>query len=202
MDNMIINTVYIDDGPEAALSRYLNTFHKDGYSFFHKDIKFSPEDGYESLLCNPIVRAANIIFIDSKLFENRTAVSSKLSGEEFKMILKKELPFIEVFVITQNEMEEGLEKIAKYNFVKMKDIKPQVYYEQIIPHKIDNALRNIKEYRIIASKLKQNISLESVVVEKVTNSLEGNGIYDELTKADIDQLIGTFREVQAMIDDK
>ena len=149
MDNTIINIVYIDDGPEAALSRYLNNFQKDGYSFTHKDIKFSPEEGYESLLANPVVRTANIILIDSKLFENRMVVTSKLSGEEFKMILKKELPFIEVFVITQNETEEGLEKISKYNHFQMKDITPQEYYARIIPPVIDCALRKITEYRIL-----------------------------------------------------
>lgn len=202
MGNETINTVYIDDGPEAALSRFLHTFEKNGYEFNHNDITFSPEKGYESLLIDPVVRTANIILIDSKLFENRTVAANKLSGEEFKMILKKELPFIEVYVITQNEMEEGLDKISKYNVIGMRDITPQQYYQRVIPPIIDDAIKRIIEYRIIANKLKQNVSLESVVVEKVTNSLEGIGIYDELKKADIDQLISTFKEVQALIDGK
>lgn len=202
MDNTIINTLYIDDGPEPALSTFLATYSQEGFSFTHKDIKFNPQSGYESLLEDNRVKTANIIFIDSKLFENRTVVDSKLSGEEFKIILKKEYPFIEVFVITQNEIETGMDKIAKYNSTDMEDLSAREYYEQVIPSRIQNALKNIMEYRLIVDKMKGNSFIERLLVEKITNSLEGNGIYDELKKADIDQLICTFKEVQALIDGK
>lgn len=49
--------------------------------------KFNSEEGYESLINNTEVRTANIIFIDSKLFENRNT-NGKFTGEEFKIILK------------------------------------------------------------------------------------------------------------------
>lgn len=57
-----------------------------------------------------------MIFIDSQLFQNNTASNGKYTGEQFKLILKKIFPYIEVIVITQNEIpEEFTSTIAKYN---------------------------------------------------------------------------------------
>ena len=82
--------VYIDDNPETALSRYLDEeFKSDNYEIVYSEIIFNPEDGYESLLSDQTVSSANIILIDSWLFENRTAANVKFAGEEFKLILKK-----------------------------------------------------------------------------------------------------------------
>ena len=38
---------------------------------------------------DPDVKSANIIFIDSKLFENRNAIAGKFTGEEFKRVRSK-----------------------------------------------------------------------------------------------------------------
>ena len=43
--------VYIDDKPEAALTKYLDKeFHSDDYEIECSEIIFKPEEGYESLL--------------------------------------------------------------------------------------------------------------------------------------------------------
>ena len=192
-----IKMIYIDDSPDISLSKYLDKFRSGLCQFDYSDIEFNSEEGYESLINNTEVRTANIIFIDSKLFENRNT-NGKFTGEEFKIILKKHLPFIEVIVITQNEVEEEYETIAKYD--SRSDKTAQEYYDSILPELIDHAVKNIFEYRKIASRMKENTIWEDVMIEKIENSLEGKDVYDELTKTDIDHLIGIFQELQEKVD--
>ena len=192
-----IKMIYIDDSPDISLSKYLDKFRSDLCQFDYSDIEFNSEEGYESLINNTEVRTANIIFIDSKLFENRNT-NGKFTGEEFKIILKKYLPFIEVIVITQNEVEEEYETIAKYD--SRSDKTAQEYYDSILPELIDHAVKNIFEYRKIASHMKENTIWEDVMIEKIENSLKGKDVYDELTKTDIDHIIGIFQELQEKVD--
>ena len=107
----ILKILYIDDNPEPSLSKYLDKYKNSSCDIEYSDIKFNPDEGYESLINNAEVKSANIIFIDSKLFENRTAIAGKFTGEEFKIILKKYFPFIEVIVITQNDITPDYETI-------------------------------------------------------------------------------------------
>ena len=113
------NLLYIDDNIDAQLSEYLDT---DLRSAFQDDIvlnvsehEFKPAEGYKSLLIKQEVVTANIILIDSRLFENSSANDGKFSGEEFKVILRKQFPFIEVIVITQNGEDESVKTIAKFD---------------------------------------------------------------------------------------
>ena len=108
--------VYIDDRPDSALTRYLDDeFQGENYEIEFSEIIFKPDEKYESLLFNPIVSSANIILVDSWLFENHTVTGGKITGEEFKLVLKKFFPFIEVVVITQNGTDGAIDKIAKYD---------------------------------------------------------------------------------------
>lgn len=97
----IINLVYIDDNPDTTLDKYLDSEYKNpDFIINYSDIIFNPQDGYEILLKNNTVQSANVILIDSKLFENSNANIGKFSGEEFKIVLKKYFPFIEVIIVT------------------------------------------------------------------------------------------------------
>ena len=114
------NLLYIDDDIDSQLSEYLD---KDLKNALQSDIvlnisehEFKPAEGYKSLLENPQVATANIILIDSRLFENNSATDGKFSGEEFKIILKKQFPFIEVVVITQNGEDDSVKTIAIWQF--------------------------------------------------------------------------------------
>ena len=194
-----IKILYIDDLPETALSKYLDTYTHDGCSIEYSDIIFKPEEGYESLINNLEVRSANIVFIDSRLFENRNASIGKFTGEEFKIILKKYFPFIEVIVVTQNEIDDEYETIAKYS--PRDGITAEQYYRKFLPDKLKHAIKNICEFRKIASVMEKNTNWESVLIEKISNSLKGYGAYDELTKSDIDKVIVAFKELQEKLND-
>lgn len=190
-----IKIVYIDDKPDPSLSRYLDTeFSSDYFAKVYEEIIFNPADGYESLIKNPVVQSANIIVIDSMLFENGNMVSGKFSGEEFKIILKKYYPFIEVIVITQNEPETAMGTISKYN--DSFELSASEYYGRVFPELIHNAYSNIERYFSIADKLCGNSTLDKYLVEKVVSSLNGSSLYDELTKSDIDNLIAAFQRIE------
>ena len=195
-----LSIVYVDDDFESGLERYLDVeYTNPDYEKVYSEIKFNPDDGYESLIRNPYVQSANIIFIDSKLFTNGTVTAGKFTGEEFKIILKKYYPFIEVIVITQNEPDIEMGTISKFNSQSGKS--PTEYYTECLPIHIEKAIKNLKIYRNIADKLQENNNWEEALKEKILNSLNGVGIYDELTKTDIDNLISAFKEIQEKIDD-
>ena len=113
-----IKLVYIDDTPDIELSKYFDQINQhypsDEYILEPLEIRFDPEKDYSSLLKDDRVQTANIIVIDSRLFENRTATGGKFTGEEFKLVLQKFYPYIEVIVITQNEMDACLDMVPKY----------------------------------------------------------------------------------------
>ena len=187
--------VYIDDNPETALSRYLDEeFKSDNYEIVYSEIIFNPEDGYESLLSDQTVSSANIILIDSWPFENRTAANVKFTGEEFKLILKKLFPFIEVIVITQNGTDSEIRKIAKYD--KSFGESASEYYASKLPKIINQAVDDIQQYRLLANLVKKNDIWEDVLKDKVIATLKGSNTYDKLTKDDIDSLISAFKEIQ------
>ena len=189
------SVVYIDDNPGTELTRYLDKdFHGENYEITCSEIIFKPEDGYESLLTNPKVRSANIIFIDSRLFENRTATKEKFTGEEFQLVLKKFFPFIEVVVITQNGTDGEIRKIAKYD--KTLGNSAVEYYSLKLPDIINTAVANIRQYWLLADLIKNNDSWEDVLKDKIMATLKGTNTYDMLTKADIDKLVSAFKEIQ------
>lgn len=76
--------LYIDDNPEPALAKYLDRYQSPMCAFEYSDIRFNPDEGYESLINNPEVKSANIIFIDSRLFENRTATTGNSREKSLK----------------------------------------------------------------------------------------------------------------------
>lgn len=194
----ILKILYIDDHPEISLSKYLDKYKSQSCEIEYSDIEFKPDEGYESLINNPDVKSANIIFIDSKLFENRNAIAGKFTGEEFKIILKKYFPFIEVIVITQNEIAPDYETISKYDPKCGKT--PEEYYDKELPELLEQCIRNIFEVRKITLEMQKNTSWEKVMVEKIVNSVNGQEKFDEFTKKDIDDVIKMFQELQIKVE--
>lgn len=191
--------VYIDDKPETELTKYLDEeFHGNNYEITCSEIIFKPEEGYSSLLSNPKVRGANIVLIDSWLFENRTASDSRFTGEEFKLVLKKFFPFIEVVVITQNGTDSKIDKFAKYD--RSLGTSASEYYAARLPEIINKAVANIRQYQLLAELVKQNDSWEALLKDRIIATLKGANTYDNLSKTDIDCLVEAFKEIQERLD--
>ena len=186
-----INLVYIDDTPDPTFSRFLDEFKPvhgyPDYSINYEEIIFTPQHDYEYLLKHDYVKNANIIIIDSWLFENRTATSNKFTGEEFKFVLQKLFPYIEVIVISQNQEYDGIYKLSKYS--KKDGRNPLDYYNSAARGFIETAIINVIENRILAKKLSANNTWETLLKERVLGTLSGTQAYDELKKEDVDKLI-------------
>ena len=192
----VIKMIYIDDTIDPTLDAYLDQYapQDEDVEIEFNDVPFDPKDGYEFLLNSPKVREANIILVDDCLFENQTVTSGKITGEEFKIVLRKYFPFIETIVITQNKANPETGTISKYNAQTSGYESANEYYNNTLPKYIEEAIREIKFYRQLGKKLGENANWEPVLKEKIINSLQGLDEYHELTKADIDELIRAFKE--------
>ena len=85
---------------------------------------------------------------------------------------KKYFPFIEVVVITQNEIDKDYETVSKYD-PKCGKL-PEEYYDDKLPELLEQSIRNIFEVRKIASEMEKNTSWEKVMVEKIINNKKNN----------------------------
>lgn len=191
-----INLVYIDDDRDEAISAYLEEdYYNDNYDLEYREIGFEGEKGYESLLDSPEVASANVILIDSRLFENDSIkCKGKFSGEEFRMILRKVFPFIEVLVISQNGENKDFEIIPKYRSGNSET--PKEYYDRVLKNKIDESIKRVITFRNISKKLESNKGIEKYLVERVVDSLNGINDYEDLSKDDIDKLISAFQSME------
>ena len=196
------NLVYIDDNIDNYLSSFLDNYQcKDEENQIqYAEKPFDTGSDYDSILNDPKIRTANIIVIDDRLFEDRTVEKGKFTGEEFKIVLKKYFPFIETVVITQNQADEQVGTISKYKPENL-DQTPEEFYQENLAEAIEAAIGSVMRYRRLNAKLHNNSNWEIVIQEKILNSIEGKGAFDELTKSDIDTIIDLFREMQGQFQD-
>lgn len=199
-----IKIVYIDDQVDEILSRYISEvycrieFSKTGMrqniEKIFEEVKFEGDNGYESLLQDNRIRSANVILIDNHLFEERSASAGKFSGKQFKVILRKLLPFVEVLIITQDELLVGDNIIHKFSGRNGENT--DAYYKEHLDSILDAAIKEVLEFESLANDLKYSADVEKALVDKILQSLQGNDSYDALTKKDIDTLVSSFRELK------
>lgn len=204
MSETKINIVYIDDISDERLSLYMNKvycsapFRKSAVApeikKEYKEITFHGDEGYEKLLQNTTVKSANVILIDNHLFEERTIGISRFSGKQFKVILRKLLPYVEVIIITQDETLHGEKIMRKFSGRHGEDANQ--YYQENLAPLLDNAIKDVLDFEELADDLKQSTDVEKLLVDKILNSLQGDSSYDALTKSDIDRLITSFKELK------
>lgn len=192
----LIKLLYIDDNIDFKLEEYLDTRLQEslgnGISLQFSKLVFKD---YESAILSKEVAESNVILIDSRLFEDATAQNGKFTGEQFKLILKKFHPFIEVIVITSKDNIGDL-TVKKYsgNGIAFE------YYDQNLKPVIKKAINNIIEFKKIAVTLNNSNELDKYLLDKIYNSLNGEDIYDELKKEDIDDAITVFKQIQERLD--
>ena len=196
-----IKVLYIDDNVDPYISQYLY----DEYNYKDVNIEycqrtFESEDTYESLLNDRDVHLADIIIIDSLLFENANLSNQKLSGEEFEIILRKVFPFKEVIVVTQNDIGKEYKVIKKYN-TRSGDSSEQFFEKEWKPI-LDNAVENVKLYRKILKRIEEKNYVEKYFFEELQQSIQGESEYDKLTVADVDRIITLFEEIKREYDNE
>ena len=190
MSDKKINIVYIDDNSDEILSQYMTKeycatpFQQPDITQIekvYKEVRFCGDEGYEALLQNVTVKAANVILIDNHLFEERTIGTGRL-------------PYVEVIIITQDETLAGENVIRKFSGRHGEDA-TQYYQENLAPC-LDRAIKEVLDFEDLADDLIQSKDVEKLLIDKVLNSLQGDDSYDALSKSDIDNLICSFREIK------
>lgn len=194
-----INIVYVDDKIDPFVSAYLFSLSSDEYLYEEKEITFSNGDSYESMLSIEEIRTADILFLDSMLFENNRVNGNKLSGEELGFIIKKIFPYKEILVITQYQEKSEFSSLKKYNS-KTFGRSPDRFFKQYWEATILQASHNIVQNRKILEKLSSENYVEKMLLEKLEATMSGQVDYENLTKKDVDKLIESFEEMRRIYD--
>jgi archaellum biogenesis ATPase FlaH len=196
-----IKVLYVDDNTDPYISQYLyDEYEYEGVIIEYRQRQFEAEDTYESLLSDKEVHSADIIIIDSLLFENANLSNQKLTGEEFEIILRKVFPFKEVIVVTQNDVDEECRVIKKFDTSSGDSSKH--YFETEWKPLLDKAIERVKLCRKLLKRIDEKDYLERYFFEAIQQSLQGESGYDILTVADVDRLIASFEEIKREYDNK
>lgn len=195
-----ITILYIDDKLDSNISKYLHeVMEVEGYKI--NEMIFSITENLESIINSNELKSADIVLIDSKLFEEE-ASEEFFNGEEVKTIIRKNYPYKEVFVITQNELNDNIQWIPKYNcqeenFLDFSRIKE--HYDSVLKQRIDSSSANIREYRYIIGKThSEKLKNEFEHLNRILNSeIE----YEDMSKDDIDRLINEFKEINKLLNE-
>lgn len=193
-----IKILYVDDKIDPYVSEYLNSYSKDGVTYSYMEFRFKSEYSYVNLLEHTDVQNADILFLDSMLFENRNVGENKISGEELGLIIKEKFPFKEIIVITQYQEKIGYSALRKYNSSTYPYGDPMSFFKDNWEKEIVNATNNITLNRNILNNISSKHYVEKYLFEKIENSINGTSNYDDLTKKDIDNLINTFEEMRKL----
>ncbi|MGE6556630.1 hypothetical protein [Exiguobacterium artemiae] len=201
---MKINICYVDDTIDNRLNRYLVEYceqkNESSQEFVLNayESQFLAGDDYKTLLQNPKVNSANILLIDSRLFENETSGLSKFTGEQFKIILRKVYPFIKTIVISQNEANAMSKTICKYKSSVGADNRMEAkrfYDTSLAPILQDYIFSTIEEYNVL-EEIKNERAIDPVLVSNIQSAIDGISSTDLLEKKDLDVLIDLFNEVK------
>lgn len=193
--------MYIDDNTDPYISEYLyENYKKDDVYTEYTQREFKCSDTYESMLNDALVQSADVIIIDSMLFENANSLNEKLSGEEFGIILRKVFPFKEVIVVTQKDISEEWGVIKKY--VSLSGESSEHFFDANWKPLMDKAIDNILLYRKLLKRIEEKNYVEKYLFEEIQQSLQGEAGYEKLTVADIDKLVEAFESVKKGYENK
>ncbi|MGY4797240.1 hypothetical protein ACVNNN_19990 [Lysinibacillus fusiformis] len=185
---------YENNTEENEITSFFNKveIYKD-YEFQFDSYKFEPEDDdYKTLLSNEMVSRANIIVIDSWLFENENSPLSKFTGEQFKIILRQVFPFIKTIVISQNGGKANSLTVEKW---KGNGSSIEHYHKQLLPVLIRYILATIEEHKVLDQLTMEN-EVDEVLIGTIQNTISGIVDTALFEKQDLDELIKLFREVK------
>lgn len=205
----IINICYIDDRIDSILDRYLDKYCEEqnqsnefpNYHFSFSDYTFKTTDTYKTLLSNKSINSANLIVIDSRLFENENSSLSKFTGEQFKIIIRQILPFIKTIVISQNESNFESLTIKKFNATGSGyNETPKEYYDiNLAPMLKTNILATIEELKVL-DQLAFDNEVDSLLIGTIQSTISGIQDTALFEKQDLDKLIELFNEVKIKYD--
>ncbi|MDU5336588.1 hypothetical protein [Enterococcus sp.] len=203
-DKNEIKLLYIDDQVEDALSEYLENLEYRIPNLKTQDREFESKTNYLDLLGCSDLTESNILLIDSRLFEESDLdLQERFTGEEFKLIIKKEYPFIEVLIISQNPDCLNLGFIPKFNsrLQRHSEINAEKHYDKVLLTEIKKAMLKVKQNQKILDKLKNNETLDENVRDMIDNSVHGIDEYKTMNSEDIDKLVAGFKKIEELLEE-
>lgn len=203
--NNIVRIVYIDDVIDTVLTDYMDQTYNDkicdrlGVRYLYEEFEFKPEMQYSDLLNNEKIRSANILIMDSRLFSNNNC-AKKYKGEEIELLVREIYPFIEVIVITQNDIKEHRDILEKFASISEMDTCSAFnHYEKELGPIIFQKTKSVMSHRYVAMEFEENKVWDKLTKEKIKSSLSSTSVYEELTKKDIDRLVESFTKIENLL---
>lgn len=203
MENFI-KICYVDDRLDLDLSEYLDEFSEKYNSTPENTFKIETyevefdisSDNYKTLLLNKDVNEANILIIDSNLFNDHEVGEQKLTGEKFKFILNYALPYIKTIVITQNDFPENELTLKKFRSQE-KSKSAFEHYDGDLKEKLMELITRIIEDRKIYKQIMEDTGIDSQLTSSIDAAISGIVVEKSFEKEDIDRLIEIFEEVKS-----
>jgi putative type II DNA methylase protein len=189
-----VKLIYVDDKIDLYVSRYLLK-NSDILNYDYEEITYNNEFTYENFLESEIVQKSDIIILDSMLFENNNSKNNKITGEELGVIIKKIFPFKEILIITQNQDKSEYCDLNKFNSKSYENNSDSFFEKRWLPS-LEKAIAKISLNQKIMKNIKMKDYMDTVLYEKIYNSICGISIYDELKESDINNLIKAFQEMR------
>lgn len=192
-----IEIVYVDDKIDLQLTDYLNRY-VDKYNEMsnniilgYNEIEFKQNYTYNSLINDEIFRRCDIAIIDSKLYENTNARGHVYTGEDFKLLVRNYSPFIDIIVITQNEISENSATIRKSHGSE----DSEKHYDSELKPLLDYSIKCCLEYKIKLDELKTKGTIDKAILDRISDLIDHEDTYN-LTEKDLDEIIKLFNEIK------
>ena len=201
---MEIKICYVDDNLDPFLVGYLDKYVCNSPDYKYVEYEVSPSLSYNDLLMDETINMSDILIIDSGLFEEVEYTENTLTGEELRFIIRKVFPYKEVLVISQNDTNEyDIESkfkpsspLADSSFEMYEEEASQFYNERLLPKIIDSR-RSIEATKNILNRISnKGYMSSSMLLEQIRDTIDGDNIYTELSKEDIDSLIDNFTKLR------
>lgn len=200
---MELKLCYIDDHIDSFLSRSLKSYVEDN-TLVYQEFEFQSDTTYVDLLKESKIIDSHILVIDSRLYENHESQGDDvLTGEEFRVILKRVFPYKEVIVVSQNEgLDDNI--LPKYNppyfstdynsDSLLEDAKR--FYGERLFLLINDLVHDLKLANNVLSRIESKGYLDSFLLEEIKDLMDGEMAYSLLSEGDIDKLIQSFKELR------
>lgn len=198
-----IKICYVDDKQDLVLSDYLLNFceRESEFQYEYTEHRFTKKDNYQTLLDNTDLNESDIVVIDSWLFNSSEFQGEKLTGEQFKIVLKKIFPYKKTVVISQNEILDDSMTISKYRTSNKKQ-DSEDYYDEILKPILEKYAKECVEEKRLINTISHGSTIDSVLVSKIEKNLDGLNDETLIKKSDLDKLIDLFQEVKGNYNDE
>lgn len=183
--------VYIDDIIDQDLEEYLVTTYTDCEVV---SLEFRTDDVF-SFLQDDRIRFASVVIIDSQLFLNSSKNVKKYYGEELKLFLQNECPYLKTIIITQNERYSPECTIKKYSSVDNGGDMFN-YYDDTLKQSLDMLLAEKAFTETQLKMFQKNGNWDKATKDRIETSVSGLNEYNSLTKQDIDNVITLFNDIK------